>query len=299
MLYRQRYHWLCLIAVLYLLAPSCQCKKEHVDPSGPPPAPPPDGYLVTSIRINGTPKDSFVYNDQQQLTQHWDYNTTYRQWQNYSTFTYDADGYLKMVRYYNENDNTLKSLSQQDLVAWTPGKLMIYTTHYRNLGQEISGYDTSYLTLNNNRQLSLIGYKDTLPFFFGRMMSYEEYTYQQQDIQRYHVVNYVEQTNLPPNTEAYQYDMVYRSELNPLYRHLSKNPLLCRIVTADLQNSNWKGFPFLASEHAVNSIRYETATATAINIPVTYFRPDTMLYPSEQRLASGTTISYGYRIVKP
>lgn len=287
-----------LFAAVLLLTHSCQCKKEHVDPPQPP-APQLDKYLVTSLRVNGISKDSFVYNDHQQLTERWDYNTSYRQWQNYTAFVYNTDGYLKIARHYNENDNTLKSLSQKDSLIWFPGKLTIYTTFYRNLGEEISGYDTTRYLLDDVRRFTLIGYTDTLPFFFGRMMSYEKYFYDQQDIRQYHIVNYVEPINLPPTTEAYQYDMTYGSQPNLLYRHLAKNPLLLRMVTADLQNNLWKGYPFLASEHYVTSIRYETAASSAVTIPVTYFTADTMQYPQEQRLASGTTISYRYRLVKP
>ncbi|NML41722.1 hypothetical protein HHL17_31340 [Chitinophaga sp. G-6-1-13] len=292
-----RTYGISLLAAILLLTHSCQCKKEHVDPPQPP-AQQQENYLVTAIRINGTPKDSLVYNNQLQLTERWDYNTSYRQWQNYTAFMYNADGYLKLARHYNENDNTLKSLSQKDSLGWAPGRLTVYTTYYRNLGDEISGYDTTRYLQDDARRFSLIGYTDTLPFFFGRMMSYEKYFYDQQDIRQYHIVNYVEPIGLPPTTEAYQYDMTYGSQPNPLYRYLSKNPLLLRMVTADLQNNIWKGYPFLASEHYVTSIRYETATSAAVTIPVTYFTPDTMHYPQEQRLASGTTISYRYRIVK-
>lgn len=286
-----------LFAAFLLLTHSCQCKKEHVDPPQPP-APPQDTYLVTSISLNGIPKDSLVYNDQLQLTERWDYNTSYRQWQNYTAFDYNADGYLKMARYYAENDNTLKSLAQKDSLGWAPGHLTIYTTFYRNQGEEISGYDTTKYLQDDFRRFSLIGYTDTLPFVFGRMMSYEKYFYQDKDIRQYHIVNYVEVSNTSPTTEAYQYDMTYGSQPNPLYSHLSKNPLLLRMVTADLQNNIWKGYPFLASEHYVTSIRYESATSAAVTIPVTYFTPDNAPYPQEQRLASGTTISYRYRIVK-
>lgn len=292
----RKYGWYLLTALL-LLTHSCQCKKEHVDPPSPP-APSQDTYLVTSIRINGIPKDSFVYNGQLQLTERWDYNTSYRQWQNYTAFTYNADGYIKIARYYAENDNTLKSLAQKDSLGWASGHLTVYTTFYREQGAEISGYDTAKYPLDNLRRFSLIGYTDTLPFYFGRMMSYEKYLYQQQDIQQYHVVNYVEPFDIPPTTEAYRYDMTYGSQPNPLYRYLSQNPLLLRMVTADLQKNLWKGYPFLASEHLVTSIRYETAASPAITVPVTYFTPDTMRYPQEQRLASGTTISYRYRVVK-
>ncbi len=294
--YLIQYRWYLLIALL-LLTHSCQCKKEHID-TPPPPAPPQDTYLVTSIRINGIPKDSLVYNDQLQLTERWDYNTSYRQWQNYIAFAYNTDGYLKVARYYAENDNTLKSLAQKDSLGWANGNLTVYTTFYRELGSAISGYDTTKYLLDDFRRFSLIGYTDTLIFYFGRMMSYEKYNYQQQDIQQYHVVNYVEPFDIPPTTEAYRYDMTYGSQPNPLYRYLSKNPLLLRVITADLQNNIWKGYPFLASEHLVTGIRYETAASPAITIPVTYFTPDNMPYPQEQRLASGVTIGYRYRVVK-
>ncbi|WP_343743704.1 hypothetical protein [Chitinophaga sp.] len=296
--YRSTYV-LYLFAVILLLTHSCQCKKEHVDPPQPP-APPQDTWLVTSISLNGIPKDSFVYNDQQQLVQHWDYNTSYRQWQNYVVFSYNADGYVKMARYYNENDNTTKSLSQQDSLAWTSGKLWVYTTRYRDMGAGISGYDTTLLLVNTNRQFTLSGSKDTFIFnqgIYGDMVRFKEYTYLQQDVRQFTGHNYVNVIGAPTILEEYRYTMTYGSQVNALYRFLVKNPLLIQLVTADLQNT-WKGFPYLASEHYVNSVRYEDAAGTQTTLPVTYTPFDTSAYPKEQLIGQNTSISYRYQIIR-
>lgn len=295
----RKYGW-CLLTGLLLLTHSCQCKKEHVDPPSPPVLPQ-DTYLVTSIRINGIPKDSFVYNDRLQLTQRWDYNPSYRQWQNYVAFGYNADGYVKTASYYNENDNTVKSLSQTDSLAWTPGRLMIYSTLYRNLGEEISGYDTTSLQVNAIRQFTLAGSKDTFIFnsgILGDMVQFKEYSYQQQDIPLFVTHNYVNVIGGALVLEGYRYTMTYNDRINPLHRYLSKNPLLLQAVTADLQN-NWKGYPYLASEHYVTSIRYEEVNGASTTLPVTYIPFDTSAYAKEQRIGDNTVISYRYKIIKP
>ncbi|MBC9932476.1 hypothetical protein [Chitinophaga qingshengii] len=296
--YLRKYGLLYLLATLWILAPSCQCKKEHINPPEPPP-PPQDVYLVTSISLNHVPKDSFVYNDQQQLIQHWDYNTTYRQWQNYITFDYNADGYVKTARYYNENDNTEKSLSQQDQLSWNTGKLLVYTTRYRELGQAISGYDTTTLLVNANKQFTLSGSKDTFVFnigIYGNMVAFKEYAYQQQDVGQFTAHNYMNVTGAPLIFEEYRYTMTYGNQPNPLYPYLSKNPLLLQIVTADLQNK-WKGYPYLASEHLVTSFRYEEANGDHATIPVTYTPFASSAYPQDQLIGSDI-ISYRYRVIK-
>ncbi|SJZ53508.1 hypothetical protein SAMN04488128_101622 [Chitinophaga eiseniae] len=295
----RKYGW-CLLTVVLLLTHACQCKKEHVDPPSPPP-PPQDTYLVTSIRLNGIPKDSFVYNDRLQLIQRWDYNTSYRQWQNYIAFSYNADGYVKTAHYYNENDNTLKSLSQRDSLAWTSGRLMIYSTLYRNLGEEISGYDTTSLQINTSRQFTLAGSKDTFIFdntIFGTMLQFKEYTYQQQDVQQFVTHNYVNITGGTLVLEGYRYTMTYNGQTNPLHRYLSRNPLLLQAVTADLQN-NWKGYPYLASEHYVTSIQLQEVNGGSMTMPVTYTPLDTSAYPKDQRIGDNTVITYQYKIIKP
>ncbi|RBL88713.1 hypothetical protein [Chitinophaga flava] len=283
-----------LIALLFTVS-ACQCKKENVDPPAPP-APPQDTYLVTSIRINGIPKDSLVYNNQQQLIERWDYNTSFHQWQNYISFIYAADGYLKTALYYNENDNSLKSRSQKDSLAWTAGRVTIYTTYYRELGEAVSGYDTSTLQINNSRLLSLAGSKDTFYLnigVFGEKVEYEEYLYQQQDISHFTGLNYINIRGGQLVKDAYSYDMRYNSQINPLFRYLAKNPILLRKVTADLQDIVRRGYPFLASEHYVTSIR-----SAAADMPVTYYTPDTLKYPLEQILPSSNKISYRYKIIK-
>lgn len=119
--------------LLLITAPGCQCKKDNTITPPPQPEPPKDTYLVTSIRVNNVPKDSLVYNDLHQVTERWDYNPSYRIWQNYVAYTYQPDGYVAIAKYYNENDNTIKSLSRRDSLVWKPMQLIAYTTYYLSL----------------------------------------------------------------------------------------------------------------------------------------------------------------------
>lgn len=282
--------------------PACQCKKDSVTPPAPP-DPVKDIYLVTSIRINGVPKDSFVYNDRYQVKERWDYNPSYRIWQNYISFSYNADGYLKKASYYNENDNTLKSLSQQDSIVWTPGRLKIYNTFYRELGEVISGYDSAFMQLLPDNKLALTGSKDTVHMsgtIRGERVYFQEYQYNNNEISRFIAVDYFNHFDSPPVIkEVYDFEMQYNQQNNPLYQQVAKNPILLRAITSDLLHANENGYPFLASEHYVTAIKYQHNSLPAINVTVSYQPFDTSGYPVTQSLPGlNTTVTYNYKIIK-
>jgi hypothetical protein len=286
-----------------LLAPACQCKKETTAP-GKPPEIPRDSHLVTAIRINNVPKDSLVYNDQQQVTERWDYNTTYRIWQNYTTYQYNKDGFVTSAAYYNENDNTLKSLSQRDSIVWTPGKLIIYSTNYRELGTEISGYDTTRMELNNSQQLTLLGSRDTLLLDFppSKGLFYTDYQYDGNNIRQYTDMSYIIIVADPSSGILYmdRFEMEYNQVRNPLYKLVAKNPLLFRQLIGDQYQLSIKYFyPFLGSERYVTNVKYQSEAGPLTNAPVAYKMVNGTSYAQTQTLAAlNMVISYSYKVVK-
>lgn len=285
-----------------MLAPACQCKKESTLPTRPGEIPK-DSHLITVIKINNVPKDSLVYNDQQQVTERWDYNTTYRRWQNYITYKYNADGYVTMVKYYNENDNTYKSLSQQDSLVWNNGVLIAYSTRYREMGNEISGYDTIRLKLNSNNQLTMLGSKDTLLVFpGGKMVYYTEYQYDGNNIRSFTDMSYNITADDAVSATLFtdSYEMTYNQVRNPLYKLGAKNPYLFRTLIGDnFPDLSNKYFPFLGSERYVTNIKYKSEVIPFANISVTYKMLDGGNYAQTQTFEElNMVISYSYKIVK-
>jgi hypothetical protein len=289
-----------------IFAPACQCKKDTTRPNRPEEIPK-DSHLVTVIKVNNVPKDSLVYNDQQQVTERWDYNTTYRMWQNYITYKYNADGYVTMVKYYNENDNTYKSLSQQDSLIWTSGILITYITRYREMGAEISGYDTSRLKLNSNKQLTLLGTKDTLLLPLpgplpSKLVNYAEYQYDGNNIRSFTNMSYNITANDPVSATLYtdSYAMEYNQVRNPLYKLGAKNPYLFRTLIGDnFPDLTNKYFPFLGSEHYVTNIKYKSEAIPFTNVSVTYKMLDGSNYAQTQTFAGlNMVIGYSYKTVQ-
>lgn len=285
-----------------MLTPACQCKKDTTRPNRPEEIPK-DSHLVTVIKVNNVPKDSLVYNDQQQVTERWDYNTTYRMWQNYITYKYNADGYVTMVKYYNENDNTYKSLSQQDSLVWGSGTLIAYSTHYRELGSEISGYDTTWLKLNNKQQLTMLGSKDTFSVFpSGKIVYYTEYQYDGNNIRSFTNMSYNITANDPVSATLYtdSYAMEYNQVRNPLYKLGAKNPYLFRTLVGDnFPDLTNKYFPFLGSERYVTNIKYKSEAIPFTNVSVTYKMLDGSNYAQTQTFAGlNMVIGYSYKTIQ-
>lgn len=291
----------CTALLLFIIAPACQCKKDNSVTPPPRPEPPKDIYLVTSIRVNNVPKDSLVYNDQHQVTERWDYNTSYRIWQNYVAYQYNQEGYVSMARYYNENDNTIKSLSQKDSVAWTTDRIIVYTTFYRELGNEISGYDTlGYLHINNQRLLTLAGTKDTIPIGVGVAVLYKQYQYNGKDITQFLDWNWYHVANRQPTSFMNKFDLAYLPFGNPLFPQVSKNPLLFRAIGGDnFPYSSNEYYPYLLSEHLAGAFTYEADDVPSKICPVTYKMYDTTHYPQTQSIAGiNKTIDYTYKVIK-
>ncbi|WP_160712551.1 hypothetical protein [Chitinophaga solisilvae] len=276
----------------------CSCRKNDDGGSGPAPEPPEDSsYLVTAIRINGLPKDSLVYNERQQVKERWDYNPSYRMWQNYVTFTYNANGYVKTARYYHENDNTTKSLSQQDSIIWETGRVITYTTKYREYGTEISGYDTTSLQINGDLQLSMSGIKDTAYLDFIKWLLYDEFSYTGNDLQQFHYLNHVIPNRAPAVKREYTFTMQYGQQRNALYPQLSRNPVLARLVTAYRNPEEGIGYPYLVSLHHITAVTYQLngqAVPVTVNTKMKNER-----YPESIQLSGlGEEISYRYKVVK-
>lgn len=287
---------------LLVIAPGCQCKKDNTVNPPPRPGPPKDIYLVTSIRVNNVPKDSLVYNDKYQVTERWDYNPSYHIWQNYIAYQYNQEGYLSIAKYYNENDNTIKSLSQKDSLVWKPAQLVTYTTFYRELGTEVSGYDTAYMQLTPDHLPTLEGTTDTLVLdgIPAIGVIYRQYLYQGKDISRFTDMNYFLVRYGTPTLTMSRLDMTYNQFDNPLFAQVAKNPNLFRAIA----NDNYPFFsneyyPYLVSEHLVSNITYESDKMAATSSPVTYKMQDTTNFPQIQTIAGlNKTISYTYKIIK-
>lgn len=287
-----------------MLAPACQCKKDTTQPSKPEEIPK-DSRLVTSIRINNVPKDSLVYNDQQQVTERWDYSTYKRQWQNYTTYTYNGGGYVTMAKYYNENDNTSKSLSQKDSVVWQASKLFIYTTKYREMGTVVATRDTTTLALNSNNQLTLLGTKDTLsflPYLNNKFVLYIDYQYTGNNIRSFNFMSYNIMIGNAASEAIYKdnFEMQYNQTRNPLYKLVAKNPILFRtLIGENFPGTSNQYFPFLGSERYVTNIKYQSEAIPLTNVPVTYKMVDTTNYAQTQTFTGlNMVISYGYKNVK-
>lgn len=287
--------------LLLMMVPACQCKKDNNVTPPPRPEPPKDIYLVTAIRVNNVPKDSLVYNDQQQVTERWDYNSSYRIWQNYIAYTYNQEGYVSMAKYYNENDNTVKSLSQKDSVAWNADRFIIYTTFYRELGNEISGYDTlNYLQTNNQKLLTLVGTKDTISIVVGVAVLYKQYQYNGKDITQFLDMNWYHVYNGEPDLLTNTFDLAYLPLENPLFPQVSKNPLLFRTIGGDkFPYPSDEYYPYLLSEHLTAAFTYKTDNVPSKICPITYKMYDTTHYPQTQSIAGiNKTISYTYKVIK-
>ncbi|WP_142686261.1 hypothetical protein [Chitinophaga polysaccharea] len=288
--------------LLLITAPGCQCKKDNTITPPPQPEPPKDIYLVTAIRVNNVPKDSLVYNDQHQVTERWDYNPSYRIWQSYIVYQYNQEGYLSIAKYYNENDNTVKSLSQKDSLVWKPAQLVTYTTFYRELGTEISGYDTAYMQITPDRLLTLEGSTDTLVLdgIPAIAVIYRQYRYQGKDVNQFTDMNYFLVRYGSPNLTMSRFDLAYSQLNNPLFAQVAKNPNLFRAIV----NDNYPFFsnefyPYLISEHLVTNIRYESEQIAPKNCPVTYKMYDTTNFPQTQTIAGlNKTLSYTYKVIK-
>ncbi len=288
--------------LLLITAPGCQCKKDNTVTPPPRPEPPRDIYLVTAIRVNNVPKDSLVYNDKQQVTERWDYNPSYRIWQNYIAYQYNQEGYLTIAKYYNENDNTEKSLSQKDSLVWKPAQLVTYTTFYRNQGEEISGYDTAYMQLSPDHLLTMEGSTDTIQMEIISAVGviYTQYLYQGKDISQFTNMNYFRILNNTPDLTMSRFDLTYNQFDNPLFGQVAKNPNLFRAIGGDNYPffSN-EYYPYLVSEHLVNNIRYESEKVPATSSAVTYKMQDTTNFPQTQTIAGlNKTITYTYKIIK-
>lgn len=288
--------------LLLVTAPGCKCKKDNTVNPPPRPEPPKDIYLVTAIRVNNVPKDSLVYNDKHQVTERWDYNPSYRIWQNYIAYQYNQEGYLATAKYYNENDNTYKNLSQKDSLVWKPAQLVTYTTFYRNEGNEISGYDTAYMQLTPDHLPTLQGSTDTIKTDVpsGVAVIYTQYLYQGKDISRFTNMNYFRIRNNTPDLTMSRFDLTYNQFDNPLFPQVAKNPNLFRAIT----NDNYPFFsnefyPYLVSEHLVSNIRYESDKVAATSSPLNYKMQDTTNFPQIQTIPGlNKTISYTYKIIK-
>jgi len=296
-------HFYYIPLLLLLIISACRCKKDNSVTPPPPPDPPKDIYLVTAIRVNNVPKDSFAYNDLRQITEKWDYNTTYRKWQNYIAYTYRPDGYVAAATYYNEIEYNVKSLTQKDSLVWSTNNITTYTTFYRELGTAISGYDTTRQFINDHRQLTLEGSKDTIPLvdiLGGVMVAYTQYAYQNNNLTQFVNMNYLTIRNGPPSLVMSKYDIIYTTLKNPLYPPLSKNPHLLRsIIGEQFPNTSNDYYPYLVSEHLLGSMQYATENTPLTTTIATYTWVDTSFSPQTQVIPRiDKSISYSYKIIK-
>ncbi|SEW54695.1 hypothetical protein [Chitinophaga arvensicola] len=287
--------------LLILITAACRNKKNEVTPPGPDPVK--AVYLVTAIRVNDIPKDSLVYNDKYQAIERWDYNTTYRKWQNYVTYTYSPDGYLAAAKYYNEIEYNVKSLTQKDSIVWNTGNLTIYTTNYRELGTAISGYDTVRQLINAQRQLIQEGSKDTvqlLDILGGLMVTYTEYTYKNNDLTGFLNMNYLTVRNTAPSLVISKYDITPTVLKNPLYPQVSKNPLLFRAILGskfpDLVNEY---YPYLVGEHLIAGVGVQIDNKPRISATPTFGWIDASANPLFQIMSQiDRNVTFSYKIIQ-
>ncbi|WP_143306459.1 hypothetical protein [Chitinophaga vietnamensis] len=291
------YHFtMLLLAVL-----SWQCRKDH--PVANPPRPPDKQEVVVSIYLNGVPRDSLVYNSLGQVIEKWDYTKTYHHWQNYTRYTYNANGYITGAGYFSELRANIRDLTQTDSVVWLAGKMVIYSVMYRAYGVEMSGRDTSFYQLNAQQQINLAGTRDTIRHLGAivlKSLMFLQYDFKENDISRLQDINYFLVLNSPEVKKKLQYDMEYGPYTNPLFRVVARNPLLLRSLAGEVfplpRNAM---YPFLGSEHYVSFLRYTHNDAAPLSSAATYTMLGNGYAQTQEFKEMNLLFEYHYKTLAP
>ncbi|MCW3467454.1 hypothetical protein [Chitinophaga nivalis] len=281
------------ILFCFLLLTACAKKDDYLPPA--PPEPPKDLYLVSSITINGIPRDSLIYDNRHRLQKRWIYDNYYKEWSSYVLYIYETDGRLRAAYNYYTDPNHRSYLTSIDSLGWEPKRFITYTTFYREEGEAISGYDTTKNWYRNEEgRLGLIGSKSWHYTFVGKQLAYEEFDYHNNNLTGY---TFMDHYLFPDQTSNLQQDIftiTYGELPNALYPITSRNPLLL---------AEWAkaGYPYFGSEYLATAIQL-TSSQTAspsVAIQVTgIFYPGSNYMQEQWYSGINKKILYRYKIIK-
>lgn len=191
---------------------------------------------VTAITWSGVTYDSLVY-ENNKLSEAWFWDEDEKAYMQYSKYFYNPDGTLKKSHNYMKYRSANMYLSSSDSLSYNGNKITDYFITYSDQAQPVpNGYDTSYITLNADKGIALIGSKDTV-FLQNKMVKklrYDEYVLTGSNVTKNVYKDFLFETGSVRYDIEYVSTMEYGTKLNPLYNLLLSNPVLAIDLADDI-----------------------------------------------------------------
>ncbi|RFS19803.1 hypothetical protein DVR12_22160 [Chitinophaga silvatica] len=262
----------CAVVALFALA---SCSKNE-DTTVPETKAPDTLYQVQAIYWgDNIVYDSFVYKENK-LTEAWFYDEDEKAYMQKSIYTYNADGFLtKSLNYakYRSNDMYLRSV---DSIAWSDSKLVDYSYSFEENKTNIIGRDTTVISLDASKRMTLIGTKDTIRYSDYKQVDYLEYAFTGNNITT-HTNKYYSapnNSNIPGNEYTTVTTLEFGDLINPLQEVLIKNPILAMDLDDELPGVFLSG----------NNVKKITET----------YRGETSVYTATSQALPGTKVLSKY-----